>query len=134
MRAPLPTHLSGGCRRRCVFENVRFGYNPDREILHGISFSVDPGGKLAIVGPTGAGKSSTISRLLFRFLRRDGRPHPGGRAGRSASVTQDSLRAAIGVVPQDTVLFNDTIRYNIAYGRPGATRRRSRRPPGGAGA
>jgi ATP-binding cassette, subfamily B, heavy metal transporter len=102
-----------------VFEKVRFGYRPDREILKGVSFRVPPGRTLAIVGPTGAGKS-TISRLLFRFydatsgaVRVDGQDIRG--------VTQSSLRAAIGVVPQDTVLFNDTIRYNIAYGRPGAT-------------
>ena len=102
-----------------MFDNVRFGYNANREILHGVSFSVDPGAKLAIVGPTGAGKS-TISRLLFRFYdATGGRILIDGQDIRS--VTQDSLRAAIGVVPQDTVLFNDTIRYNIAYGRVGAT-------------
>jgi ABC-type transport system involved in Fe-S cluster assembly fused permease/ATPase subunit len=101
------------------FEDVRFGYRPDRQILKGVSFTVPPGRMLAIVGPTGAGKS-TISRLLFRFydatggaVRVDGQDVRG--------VTQASLRQAIGVVPQDTVLFNDTIRYNIAYGRPGAT-------------
>ena len=102
-----------------VFEDVRFGYRPDREILHGISFRVPPGAKLAIVGPTGAGKS-TISRLLFRFYDvSSGRVLVDGRDIRG--LTQESLRAAIGVVPQDTVLFNDTIRYNIAYGRVGAT-------------
>ena len=102
-----------------TFEDVQFGYRPDRTILKGVSFSVPPGRKLAIVGPTGAGKS-TISRLLFRFY--------DVQAGAIAidghdirTVTQDSLRAAIGIVPQDTVLFNDTIAYNIAYGRPGAT-------------
>jgi ATP-binding cassette subfamily B protein len=102
-----------------VFEDVRFAYRPDRQILKGVSFRVPPGRTLAIVGPTGAGKS-TISRLLFRFydvtggrILLDGQPIEG--------VTQQSLRAAIGVVPQDTVLFNDTIRYNIAYGRPGAS-------------
>jgi ABC-type transport system involved in Fe-S cluster assembly fused permease/ATPase subunit len=101
------------------FEGVHFGYRPDREILRGIDFIVPAGRKLAIVGPTGAGKS-TISRLLFRFydvtqghIRIDGQD--------IRDVTQESLRAAIGVVPQDTVLFNDTIRYNIAYGRVGAT-------------
>ncbi|WP_198374790.1 ABCB family ABC transporter ATP-binding protein/permease [Neoroseomonas rubea] len=101
------------------FEDVRFGYRPDREILKGVTFTVPPGRMLAIVGPTGAGKS-TISRLLFRFY-----DATGGRVtvdGQDVqSVTQGSLRRAIGVVPQDTVLFNDTIRYNIAYGRPGAT-------------
>jgi ATP-binding cassette subfamily B protein len=102
-----------------VFEEVRFGYRPEREILHGISFTVPPGRTLAIVGPTGAGKS-TISRLLFRFYdTTGGRILIDGQDIRT--VTQASLRAAIGVVPQDTVLFNDTIRYNIAYGRPDAT-------------
>jgi ATP-binding cassette subfamily B protein len=101
------------------FQAVRFGYRSDREILKGVDFIVPAGRKLAIVGPTGAGKS-TISRLLFRFY------DPTGGAilidGQDISaVTQASLRAAIGVVPQDTVLFNDTIRYNIAYGRPGAS-------------
>ncbi|MBC9177310.1 ABCB family ABC transporter ATP-binding protein/permease [Pseudoroseomonas ludipueritiae] len=100
-------------------DNVRFGYRPDRIILKGVSVSVPPGKTLAIVGPTGAGKS-TISRLLFRFYdAQGGSIRIDGHDIRS--VTQDSLRAAIGVVPQDTVLFNDTIRYNIAYGRPGAT-------------
>jgi ATP-binding cassette subfamily B protein len=102
-----------------TFEDVRFGYRPDREILHGVSFTVPAGRSLAIVGPTGAGKS-TISRLLFRFYDvSGGHVRIDGRDVRD--LTQDSLRAAIGVVPQDTVLFNDTIRYNIAYGRPGAT-------------
>jgi ATP-binding cassette subfamily B protein len=101
------------------FEEVRFGYRPDREILHGVSFAVPPGRTLAIVGPTGAGKS-TISRLMFRFYDvSGGRVVVDGKDVRE--VTQESLRAAIGVVPQDTVLFNDTIRYNIAYGRPEAT-------------
>ncbi len=101
------------------FSDVRFGYRPDRVILKGVSFEVPPGKTLAIVGPTGAGKS-TISRLLFRFYDTTG----GSIAidGQDIrAVTQPSLRAAIGVVPQDTVLFNDTIRYNIGYGRPGAT-------------
>ncbi|MCA3417918.1 MAG: ABC transporter ATP-binding protein/permease [Roseomonas sp.] len=101
------------------FEDVRFGYRPDREILKGVSFTVPPGRMLAIVGPTGAGKS-TISRLLFRFYdTTGGRVLVDGQDVRG--LTQQSLRAAIGVVPQDTVLFNDTIRYNIAYGRPGAS-------------
>ncbi|NGM23602.1 ABC transporter ATP-binding protein/permease [Roseomonas stagni] len=101
------------------FEDVRFGYRPDRQILKGVSFTVPPGRTLAIVGPTGAGKS-TISRLLFRFYdATSGRVAIDGQDVRD--VTQDSVRHAIGVVPQDTVLFNDTIRYNIAYGRPGAT-------------
>lgn len=102
-----------------VFDAVRFGYRPDRAILKGVSFRVPPGRTLAIVGPTGAGKS-TISRLLFRFYDASGgRILVDGQDIRG--VTQGSLRAAVGVVPQDTVLFNDTIRYNIAYGRPGAT-------------
>jgi len=101
------------------FEDVRFGYRPDRVILKGVSFVVPPGRTLAVVGPTGAGKS-TISRLLFRFYdATGGRVLLDGQDVRD--VTQESLRHAIGVVPQDTVLFNDTIRYNIAYGRPGAT-------------
>ncbi|MFZ4410742.1 MAG: ABCB family ABC transporter ATP-binding protein/permease, partial [Paracraurococcus sp.] len=102
-----------------AFEDVRFAYRPDRQILKGVSFSVPPGRTLAIVGPTGAGKS-TISRLLFRFYDTTaGRILIDGQG--IEQVTQSSLRAAIGVVPQDTVLFNDTIRYNIAYGRPGAS-------------
>ncbi len=102
-----------------VFEDVHFGYNPNREILRGVSFEVLPGGSLAIVGPTGAGKS-TISRLLFRFYdATGGQVLVDGHDIRD--IIQESLRAAIGVVPQDTVLFNDTIGYNIAYGRPGAT-------------
>jgi ABC-type transport system involved in Fe-S cluster assembly fused permease/ATPase subunit len=101
------------------FQDVQFGYRPDRQILKGVSFTVEPGRMLAIVGPTGAGKS-TISRLLFRFYdATGGAVTVDGQDVRS--VTQASLRAAMGVVPQDTVLFNDTIRYNIAYGRPGAT-------------
>ncbi|MGG5817216.1 ABCB family ABC transporter ATP-binding protein/permease [Falsiroseomonas sp. HW251] len=101
------------------FEDVRFGYRPDREILKGVTIDVPPGRTLAIVGPTGAGKS-TISRLLFRFYDvNQGAVRIDGQDVRD--VTQDSLRQAIGVVPQDTVLFNDTIRYNIAYGRPGAS-------------
>ena len=101
------------------FEDVRFGYRPDQEILHGVSFVVPPGRTVAIVGSSGAGKS-TISRLLFRFYDVwSGRILIDGQDIRS--VTQDSLRRAIGIVPQDTVLFNDTIRYNIRYGRPDAT-------------
>jgi ATP-binding cassette subfamily B protein len=101
------------------FHDVRFGYRPDRTILKGVSFVVQPGRMLAIVGPTGAGKS-TISRLLFRFYDvSGGAVRVDGADVRD--VTQLSLRQAIGVVPQDTVLFNDTIRYNIAYGRPDAS-------------
>jgi ATP-binding cassette subfamily B protein len=97
------------------FENVAFAYEPDRRILKGISFEVPAGKTVAVVGPSGAGKS-TLSRLLFRFY-----DLAGGRIlidGQDiARVTQSSLRHAIGMVPQDTVLFNDTIRYNIRYGR-----------------
>ncbi|MBR1121821.1 ABC transporter ATP-binding protein/permease [Bradyrhizobium lablabi] len=97
------------------FEDVRFSYEPDRPILKGLSFEVPAGKTVAIVGPSGAGKS-TISRLLFRLYDvSGGRITIDGQDIRS--VSQDSLRAAIGMVPQDTVLFNDTIRYNIRYGR-----------------
>ncbi len=101
------------------FENVVFCYDPDRVILKGISFTVPAGKTVAVVGPTGAGKS-TLSRILYRFYDiHSGRVTIDGQDIRD--VTQASLRAAIGIVPQDTVLFNDTIRYNIAYGRIGAT-------------
>ena len=113
----LPTIAAGA--GTVAFRDVQFGYNPNREILKGISFTAAAGSKLAVVGPTGAGKS-TISRLLFRFYDvTSGSVEIDGRDVRD--ITQTSLRAAIGVVPQDTVLFNDTIAYNIAYGRPGAT-------------
>ncbi|WP_428488473.1 ABCB family ABC transporter ATP-binding protein/permease [Rhodopila sp.] len=115
----LVAHLAEGAAGEVCFENVRFGYQPDRTILKGIDLTIPAGRKLAIVGPTGAGKS-TISRLLFRFYDvTGGRILIDGQDIRD--ITQDSLRAAIGVVPQDTVLFNDTIRYNIGYGRPGAS-------------
>jgi len=115
----LKGHLSEGAAGEVRFENVRFGYQPNREILKGVTFTVPAGRRLAIVGPTGAGKS-TISRLLFRFYDvTGGRVLIDGQDVRD--VTQDSLRSAIGVVPQDTVLFNDTIRYNIGYGRPDAS-------------
>jgi len=101
------------------FENVSFAYDPEREILKGISFEVPAGHRVAVVGPSGAGKS-TISRLLFRFYEvSGGRISVDGQDIRD--VTQKSLRSAIGMVPQDTVLFNDTIRYNIRYGRWEAT-------------
>ncbi|HKT42996.1 MAG TPA: ATP-binding cassette domain-containing protein, partial [Rhodanobacteraceae bacterium] len=112
---PLATH--GGEVR---FEHVSFRYNPDRAILDDIDFTIPPGKTLAVVGETGAGKS-TLSRLLFRFYDvTGGRITIDGQDIRD--VTQESLRAAIGIVPQDTVLFNDTIYYNIAYGRTGASR------------
>src|SRR6201991_489564 len=101
------------------FEDVRFSYDADRQILKGLSFEVPAGKTVAIVGPSGAGKS-TISRLLFRLYDvSGGKILIDGQDIRS--VTQNSLRAAIGMVPQDTVLFNDTIRYNIRYGRWDAT-------------
>jgi ATP-binding cassette subfamily B protein len=107
--------VKGGTIR---FDNVTFSYDPARPILKGISFEVPAGRTVAIVGPSGAGKS-TISRLLFRFYDiSGGTVTVDGQDIRG--VTQESLRAAIGMVPQDTVLFNDTIAYNIAYGRPGA--------------
>ena len=107
-------------RPRVTFEAVRFGYDPRREILKGVDFDIAPGGTVAVVGHSGSGKS-TLARLLYRFYDVD--------AGRIAidgvdvrDLTQASLRAAIAIVPQDTVLFNDTIYYNIRYGRPEATR------------
>ncbi|WP_421904502.1 ABCB family ABC transporter ATP-binding protein/permease [Mameliella sp.] len=108
--------VSGGV---VEFDGVRFGYDPTRPILKGIDVAVGAGENVALVGPSGSGKS-TIGRLLFRFYDVDGGAvRIDGQDLRD--VTQDSLHAAIGVVPQDTVLFNDTIRYNIAYGRDGAS-------------
>ncbi|MSO92857.1 MAG: ABC transporter ATP-binding protein/permease [Rhodospirillales bacterium] len=110
-----PLQVSGGEVR---FENVTFGYDPRRVVLKDVSFTVPAGRALAIVGPSGSGKS-TISRILFRFYEVNaGRVLIDGQDIRA--VRQDSVRAAIGMVPQDTVLFNDTIYYNVAYGRPGA--------------
>jgi len=101
------------------FEDVSFGYDPKRQILFDIDFEVPAGHKVAVVGHSGSGKS-TLSRLLFRFYDvNEGRILIDGQDIRD--VTQESLRANIGIVPQDTVLFNDTIGYNIAYGRPDAT-------------
>jgi len=100
------------------FDRVSFAYDPDRPILHEVSFTVPAGHKVAVVGPSGAGKS-TLARLLFRFYDVDaGRILINGQDVRA--VTQQSLRAAIGIVPQDTVLFNDTLRYNIGYALPDA--------------
>ena len=105
-------------RPTLAFDNVVFGYDRDRTILHGLSFEVPAGSHVAIVGPSGAGKS-TIARLMFRFYDPwQGRILIDGQDIRE--VTQASLRAQIGIVPQDSVLFNDTIGYNIAYGRDGA--------------
>lgn len=107
--------VSGGS---VAFEDVRFSYDPDRPILNGVSFAIAPGRTLAVVGPSGAGKS-TLARLLFRFYDVTGGSITiDGQDIRE--VSQSSLRAAIGIVPQDTVLFNDTIGYNIGYGREGA--------------
>jgi ABC-type transport system involved in Fe-S cluster assembly fused permease/ATPase subunit len=112
----LPLKVAKGA---ITFENVQFAYEPDRPILKGLTFSVPAGHTVAIVGPSGAGKS-TVSRLLYRFYEvRSGRIAIDGQDIRD--VTQKSLRAVIGMVPQDTVLFNDTIRYNIRYGRWDAT-------------
>ena len=111
-----PLRVSGAAVR---FEAVRFAYDPERTILRGIDIAIPPGRTLAVVGPSGAGKS-TLARLLYRFYE-----VTGGRVlidGQDiAGVTQASLRAAIGIVPQDTVLFNDTIGYNIGYGREDAS-------------
>jgi ATP-binding cassette subfamily B protein len=102
------------------FDNVRFGYDPDRVILHDISFEIPAGQTVAVVGPSGSGKS-TLARLMFRFYDvNGGRISIDGQDIRQ--VTQLSLRQSIGIVPQDTVLFNDTVEYNIAYGRAGAGR------------
>jgi ATP-binding cassette, subfamily B, heavy metal transporter len=112
--APLP---DGATLR---FDRVSFGYDVRRQILHDVSFDIPAGAKVAVVGASGAGKS-TLARLIYRFYDvREGAVLFNGRDIRD--VTQTSLRAAIGIVPQDTVLFNDTIYYNIRYGRPDATR------------
>lgn len=111
-----PLHVERGAVR---FENVRFGYEDGREILKGLTLDVPAGQTVAVVGPSGAGKS-TLARLLFRFYDpSSGRITVDGQD--IAQVRQASLRAAIGIVPQDTVLFNDTLGYNIAYGRDDAS-------------
>lgn len=118
----LPLHTQ---RPRVAFEDVRFGYDPRRTILHGVSFEIPPGGTVAVVGHSGSGKS-TLARLLYRFYDVDeGCIAISDAAGVNRDVrdyTQASVRGAIAIVPQDTVLFNDTIFYNIQYGRPAATR------------
>ena len=120
--AAVPLEVAAG---KVEFRDVQFAYEPNRQILKGISFEVPAGKTVAIVGPSGAGKS-TISRLLFRFYDvQSGSILIDGQDVRE--VTQESLRAAIGMVPQDTVLFNDTIAYNIRYGRIGASEEEVRR-------
>lgn len=120
---PLPLAGEGGGEGAVPtvrFEHVTFAYEPARVILHDVSFEIPAGKTVAVVGPSGSGKS-TLARLLYRFYDvQDGRITIAGRDIRE--VTQASVRQAIGIVPQDTVLFNDTVEYNIAYGRPGATR------------
>ena len=116
-----PNAIALDSRRPTVrFEKVRFGYDPRREVLHGVDFEIPAGGTVAVVGHSGSGKS-TLARLLYRFYDvSDGCISVDGTDLRQ--LTQASLRGAVGIVPQDTVLFNDTIYYNIRYGRPEATR------------
>ncbi len=117
--APGASALAGLAAPTVRFEDVHFAYDPARPILQGLSFEIPAGKTVAVVGPSGAGKS-TLSRLLYRFYDiQQGRITIAGQDIRS--VTQQSLRRAIGIVPQDTVLFNDTVAYNIAYGRPDAS-------------
>jgi ATP-binding cassette subfamily B protein len=111
-----PLEVTGGAVR---FEHVQFSYDPARPILHDVSFEVPAGRTVAVVGPSGAGKS-TLARLLYRFYDVTG-GHIDIDGQDLRGVTQHSLRRAIGIVPQDTVLFNDTVGYNIAYGHPGAS-------------
>jgi ATP-binding cassette, subfamily B, heavy metal transporter len=112
---PLELHGAPAVR----FENVSFAYEAARPILHHVSFEIPPGKTVAVVGPSGSGKS-TLARLLFRFYD-VGQGEIRINSQNIQQVTQDSLRASIGIVPQDTVLFNDTVAYNIAYGRPSST-------------
>jgi ATP-binding cassette subfamily B protein len=118
--APGAPALTGLAQASVQFEHVTFAYEPARVILHDVSFQIPAGKTVAVVGPSGSGKS-TLARLLYRFYDvQDGCIRIAGQDIRQ--VTQASVREAIGIVPQDTVLFNDTIEYNIAYGRPGASR------------
>jgi ATP-binding cassette subfamily B protein len=118
--APGAPALTGLAQASVRFEHVTFAYEPARVILHDVSFEIPAGKTVAVVGPSGSGKS-TLARLLYRFYDvQDGSIRIAGQDIRQ--VTQASVREAIGIVPQDTVLFNDTIEYNIAYGRPGAGR------------
>jgi ATP-binding cassette subfamily B protein len=118
--APDAPALTGLAQASVRIEQVTFAYEPARVILHDVSFEIPAGKTVAVVGPSGSGKS-TLARLLYRFYDvQDGRIRIAGQDIRQ--VTQASVREAIGIVPQDTVLFNDTIEYNIAYGRPGAGR------------
>jgi ATP-binding cassette subfamily B protein len=117
---PLPPGERNGVDSTVCFEDVSFAYEPARPILKHVSFEIPAGKTVAVVGPSGSGKS-TLARLLYRFYDvQQGRITIGGEDIRQ--VQQSSVRRAIGIVPQDTVLFNDTVEYNIAYGRPGSTR------------
>jgi len=119
-----PLQLPPGAGASVRFDDVSFAYEPARTILHHVSFEIPAGKTVAVVGPSGSGKS-TLARLLYRFYDVGTAPGGGGRILIAEQdirgVTQSSVRQAIGIVPQDTVLFNDSIEYNIAYGRPGAT-------------
>jgi ATP-binding cassette, subfamily B, heavy metal transporter len=126
--APGAQALQGLQNPTVRFENVTFAYEPARTILHHVSFEIPAGKTVAVVGPSGSGKS-TLARLLYRFYDVGIPGAPSAANGRITiagqdirDVTQASLRQSIGIVPQDTVLFNDTVEYNIAYGRPGSTR------------